>query len=104
AHAGILVEGRHANRHLRLIVGVAAEKVGAAARAEALLEAAVRVPPDAQRLRPSRQAEAAPIDPRLRRRCGARSALAARAVAVARLGGALAQLEANGAAQAAAVE
>ena len=59
---------RPGGRHLRRVIGIAAEQVRAAGAAEALLEAAVRVPPGLDQVASLQQAERAPVDARLGRR------------------------------------
>src|SRR5438105_14714042 len=102
AHAGIVVEGRHAHAHLEGVAGIAAEQVRAALAAEALLETAFGMAPCLQELLAGHETESRPVDSRLRRGGRAGALLTARAVAVAAFAGGLGQLEAHAAAQTAA--
>src|SRR5437763_3616306 len=95
SHAGIAVEGAHADAHLRGVVRIAAEEVGAALAAEALLEAAVRMSPGLDQLLAPYEPERAPVYPRLSRRGPPGATLAAGAVTVAGRAGGLRQLEAH---------
>jgi hypothetical protein len=95
SHAGVAIEGSHAHTHLRVVIGVAAEEMCSASSAEQLLEAAFRMAPSLYEILALQETQSATIDSRLHRGCGPGSALAAGAVAVARAGRTLGQLEAN---------
>src|SRR5207245_1879650 len=75
-HAGVPVERAHAHAHLIVVLGVAAEQVGAALAAEALLEPAIAEAPSLHELLTLQHTKGAPIDPRLRRRGAPCAALA----------------------------
>src|SRR5688572_27689778 len=100
AHAGVAVEGAHADADRVGVVGIAAEQGRAAGRAEGLLEAVVgRVRGD--ELLAARDPEGARRGPGAERGRAACAALAAHAVAVAGVLGRGGELVANAAAHAA---
>jgi Rrf2 family protein len=99
--SGILVERAHADA-ADPTLGIPAEELSAAVRAEALLESLVRRVPASDELLALEEANRAGLDPNLGRGRGAAASLTARAMAVGHRDRRLGDLEAHTAAQASA--